>query len=70
MRGGTFAVFFLNNQTSQRETVWTVGNVSVCSSFPPKTMLLARLHGKWEMRVGNTRFSSSIGQMEHGASIN
>ena len=34
LRGGTFAVFFLNIQTSQRKTVCTVGNVSTCSTFP------------------------------------
>ena len=30
-------------------------------------MLLARLHGKWERRVGNTRFCSSISRMGYGA---
>ena len=40
LRGGTFAVFFLNIQTSQRKTVCTVGNVSTCSTFPPNPILL------------------------------
>ena len=40
LSGGTFAVFFLNIQTSQGKTVCTVGNVSVCSTFPPNPILL------------------------------
>ena len=40
LRGGTFAVFFLNIQTSQRKTVCTVGNVSICSTFPPNPIFL------------------------------
>ena len=63
-------LFFLNTQTSQRELLWAVAKFSVCSSFAPKTFLLARLYGKWGNRVvSNTRFDSSIGRMEHGASI-
>ena len=40
LRGGTFAVFFLGIQTSQRKTVCTVGNVSACSTFPPNPIFL------------------------------
>ena len=40
LRGGTFAVSFLNIQTSQRKTVCTVGNVSTCSMFPPNPIPL------------------------------
>ena len=40
LRGGTFAVFFLNIQTSQRKTVCTAGNVSTGSTFPPNPILL------------------------------
>ena len=70
LNGGTFVVFFLNTQTSQRGTVSTVGHVCDCSNCPSKTMLLGRLHGKWQGRVGNIRFCSPIMRMGHGASIN
>ena len=49
-----FAVFFLNIQTSQRKTSWTVGNVSACSNCPLKTLFLARLHEKWENGKGES----------------
>ena len=70
IKGCTFSVFFLNIHTIQRKTVWTVDNVTTCSNFPSKTILLERLHEKWYWRVGNIGFCSSFGRVEHGASIN